>query len=282
MARDLKDDRAISVARVRYRGQPIGSGIFLAPERVLTCLHVIGYPWRERDLQVRLFDSDDLASAIVAIEALSVDESALSSIDQIPDLQDMALLQLARPILEVRPPTWGRPLGVHHKVRYSGYPNDGTRCDRVSSTVTGYDPQRGVWELRDDVAAGFSGGPAEVLDRGTWHLAGMIVSRRNRAPARTCIIPAEVLQRQLAAHATRASTDRDQPSMVDGGPSAAPAISAGPGIAQPTFDHPHGEEVETLFHDRFTSEAGNAIYELLAPPHSRTRQVLLPLHAFVL
>ncbi|WP_428266419.1 NB-ARC domain-containing protein [Haliangium sp.] len=198
---------AVAVARVREAtagdtSAPRGSGVFLGPERVLTCLHVVAHALdRPSDLLVQAADAPSLASRVRAIHALPVARDARGR-PAPPDRDDVAVLELERPIAAAVRLSWvleGLTGGA--AVTYAGFRNaeSAQAMEAVPSQITRYDGARGVWELRDPPAAGFSGGPVAVMDGGEWRLVGLVVSRLDDEPKRTCCIPAAGVRESLVA-----------------------------------------------------------------------------------
>ncbi len=201
----------MSVARVRYldgKGQgskPLGSGVFLAPNLVLTCLHVVAHALDQADiLLVRAVDSPDFASRVITIYHLNEVIAHGAIIDPLPDRHDIAVLELERPITDATLLAWDQSsLDESTEVYNAGYRNSepDKAMELVESTVSRYDGQHGVWELRDVPAVGFSGGPVVRQHNGMWRLVGLLASRidyQSGEPRHGCLIPAVAVQQVLA------------------------------------------------------------------------------------
>ena len=200
-------DQAEPVAEIRRfvacindsAGTILGTGVFLGPNRVLTCRHVVEVDGRVRppaDLRLTFFGRDADPRTAVRVDYPASEGTSYAS--------DVAVIEIDEPFRagEIAPP-WARDFPPDgQRVIFAGYRQKGRNQvdpELVHTRTIRYDPTRACYMLQDECTQGFSGGPVMHQIDGRWHAVGIVVANLQYRPSRTWCLPAGAVRRTVEA-----------------------------------------------------------------------------------
>ena len=200
-------DEAEPVAQIRRfvvcindsAGTVLGTGVFLGPNQVLTCRHVVEVDGRVRapaDLRLTFFGRSSDPRTAVRIDYRAGEGSSYAS--------DVAVIEIDEPFRagEIAPhwvtdfPPAGRTVvfaGYRQKSRNQVDP------ELVHTTTISYDHDRACYKLQEESTQGFSGGPVMHQVDGHWYAVGIVVANLQHRPSRTWCLPAGAVRRAVEA-----------------------------------------------------------------------------------